>query len=210
MSDTDEPPQRANRAPRPPPTDEETYEIILEANGLTREQLARKPQAAERLEIFMVNYRRMVCLDRFPQLRHLEIVQQELTEIEGLHACAALEVLFLPDNSITRLGGLEACVRLRELQLSGNQIERIEGVRHLHALEVRAHERVIVYDHFCSFLCRAFQSVCCRRRRIYRCYSCAIIASIASTPTRLASVARSSASGSPAIASRAWAPRSTR
>jgi hypothetical protein len=135
MSDTEEPPQRV-KVPRGQLSDEETYEIILEANGLTREQLYKKPQLGERLEIFMVNFRQMTCLDRFPRLKHLEIIQQELTSIDGLQGCPLLEALFLPDNSIRAISGLDYCTNLRELQLNGNQIERIEGLQQLPALEV--------------------------------------------------------------------------
>ena len=118
-------------------TVDETYEAVLEANGLTLALLAKKPQLGERIEIFMVNYRQMVCLDRFPQLRHLEIIQQELHTIEGLDACPLLETLFLPDNAIRHIGaGLRACARLRELNLNGNRLAALgDGVRHLRALE---------------------------------------------------------------------------
>ena len=118
-------------------TIDETHEAVLEANGLTLPLLAKKPQLGERLEIFMVNYRQMVCLDRFPQLRHLEIIQQELHAIEGLDACPLLETLFLPDNAIRHIGaGLRACARLRELNLNGNRLTALgDGVRHLRALE---------------------------------------------------------------------------
>lgn len=49
----------------------------------------------------------MRALSHFPNLTHLEIIDQGIDSIQGLEMCLMLEKLYLPDNNIREIQGLE-------------------------------------------------------------------------------------------------------
>ena len=130
----------SHHTPFPLLAEDEALQIILDSNGITREEHARNPQSTKHayLEIFQINrYRRLQGFTSFgPVVRHLEIMQQNLTMIEGLQALVNLEILYLNNNSIRRISGLDSNTKLQELYLGENMIPRIEGLNHLSQLTV--------------------------------------------------------------------------
>lgn len=128
-------PVDAKGRPLPGLSEEEALQVVLDSSGITREDHLRQPhsKAASFLEVFQVSrYRRIQGLTSFgPAVRQLEIMQQNLTCIEGLQALVNLEILYLNNNSIKRISGLEANKKLQELHLGENQVEKIENISHL-------------------------------------------------------------------------------
>jgi hypothetical protein len=51
---------------------EEAFDVILEANGFTRDNVHKKMPNIFRLEIYLVHYPQMLAIDRFANLKHLE------------------------------------------------------------------------------------------------------------------------------------------
>ena len=114
----------------------EAFDVILDANGFTRENVCKKIPNITRIEIFLVPYHEMLALDRFVNMKHLEIIDQGITVIKGLANCPQLETLFLPDNAIRAISGLDLVPRLKELNLNGNQIERLSSLDRCTELQV--------------------------------------------------------------------------
>ena len=75
--------------------EEFALDTICEANGFTREQIRTGSGGSiEKIEIFLVPYHKMIALQHFKSLRHLEIIDQSLTEIQGLENCPLYVIIF--------------------------------------------------------------------------------------------------------------------
>lgn len=79
------PPASSSKKPRvalpPALSDDEALALILEANGITREEHQRNPSAKSYLEVFQINkFRRIQGFNSFgPSIKHLEIMHQSQT-----------------------------------------------------------------------------------------------------------------------------------
>ena len=67
--------------------------------------------------------------DFLSRLTHLVLKNKGIREIENLHHCKRIQVLYLYDNRIERLAGLEVLSRsLTQLYLQNNAITKMEGL----------------------------------------------------------------------------------
>ncbi|KAJ9527642.1 hypothetical protein QJQ45_025918 [Haematococcus lacustris] len=115
--------------------EQQALEELLDANGLTEEQLESTEQITH-LEMFLHEYPKMMCIHLFPYLKSLCLIHQGIREICNLECCVHLEKLWVVENEVTAIQGLERCSQLRELYLYSNRIRLIQGIQHLTALEV--------------------------------------------------------------------------
>ena len=67
----------------------------------------------------------MDWLVNFPSLRELNIVNQGVSEIEGIDKCRFLEKIWLNSNEIETIRQLDRLPMLRQLYLGSNKIKRI-------------------------------------------------------------------------------------
>ncbi|CAG9462944.1 unnamed protein product [Pedinophyceae sp. YPF-701] len=114
----------------------EALKDLKESNALTEDDLLAHPERIQELAMFMFNFPKIYCMQLFPFLRHLQLMQQGLKVIEGLESLKQLEALWLNDNCLEKIEGLEHCTMLQRLYLWNNKIRRIQGLAHLHKLEV--------------------------------------------------------------------------
>ena len=110
--------------------------VICEANGITEEDLIKRTHNFDFLSMMFFNFPKISCLQFFPSLRKLQIMQQSVSSIEGLDACNALEELWVVESTIEKIEHLHNCMRLKKLYLYSNRIRRIENLGHLQELEV--------------------------------------------------------------------------
>ena len=71
---------------------------------------------------------RIDWLIHFPNLRELNIVNNGLTEIEGLDKCKLLEKVWLNCNMIDTIRMMDRLPMLRQLYLGSNKIRRIRNL----------------------------------------------------------------------------------
>lgn len=110
--------------------------MVCEANGITEEQLVKKADRVEHLEMFLYNYPRMLSLELFANLSSLSIMQQQIQTLEGLERCHHLKTLWVIESQISKIQGLHSCTKLERLHLYSNRIERIENLENLTNLQV--------------------------------------------------------------------------
>eukprot|EP00756_Hemistasia_phaeocysticola_P032666 Hpha_TRINITY_DN16421_c2_g8::TRINITY_DN16421_c2_g8_i1::g.159007::m.159007 len=108
---------------------------VCEANGLTREDFARRRHSVTSLELFLTPVRSLRPFEWFPCLRQLKVIQQDIASMQGIEGLRNLESLWLSDNKIAHIEALSESTRLRELYLNSNRITRIEGLETLTSLE---------------------------------------------------------------------------
>ena len=70
-------------------------------------------------------------LEKFTQLKELDLSQNQIVEIKGLENLLQLEKLDLCYNQIKKIEGLEKLTNLQRLWLHGNLISKIEGLEKL-------------------------------------------------------------------------------
>ena len=116
--------------------DQECLMNMCQANGLDQEELVNHPERITMLSMMFYNTNRIVGLQFFPFLKKLQIIQQNITSLEGFRECTSLEELWIVESSIDRIEYLENCTKLKKLYLYSNKIRRIENLSHLHELEV--------------------------------------------------------------------------
>ncbi|CAH8643984.1 unnamed protein product [Dicrocoelium dendriticum] len=68
-------------------------------------------------------------LEYLPNLVHVNLSYNELTEINGIPHCSCLETVGLAHNHLERLPDLSALKFLRKLDLNHNELTSIEGIR---------------------------------------------------------------------------------
>ena len=117
--------------------DQETLAAICSANGFDQEEdLVNNPGKIEMVSMMFYNTSRISSLQFFPCLKKLQIIQQNLTSLEGLRECTQLEELWVVESAVDRIEFLENCTKLKRLYMYSNRIRRVENLSHLHELEV--------------------------------------------------------------------------
>ncbi|UPR04217.1 leucine-rich repeat domain-contataining protein [Chloropicon primus] len=117
--------------------DQETLTRVCTVNGLDQEEdLINNPGKIDMISMMFYNTTRIASLQFFPCLKKLQIIQQNLTSLEGLRECTQLEELWVVESSVDRIEFLENCTKLKKLYLYSNRIRRVENLSHLHELEV--------------------------------------------------------------------------
>lgn len=69
------------------------------------------------LEMVMFNYPKIQGLEAFRNLKELRILQQAISEMEGLSELPLLESLWICETNIPAIRGLDNCFRLKRLYL---------------------------------------------------------------------------------------------
>eukprot|EP00347_Sterkiella_histriomuscorum_P010771 403374981 len=69
-------------------------------------------------------------------LRHLNLGENQITNIQNLQNCIQLEKIFLYTNQIKKIQGLDNNLTLKELHLQGNLIKKVENISRLVSLEI--------------------------------------------------------------------------
>ena len=83
----------------------------------------------EKLYFHYKGFRKIACMELFPDLKCLYFEGNGLEKISGLTTNTQLMSLFLQENVIEKMEGLDFCTRLRTLNLSNCCIRKIEGLR---------------------------------------------------------------------------------
>lgn len=68
-------------------TENEAFSIICEANGFNEKDVISNPNKFDKVEVFMVPLHCIRAMNRFPSLKHLEIIEQGVKVLEGLNHC---------------------------------------------------------------------------------------------------------------------------
>lgn len=89
----------------------------------------------EKLYFHYKGFRKIACMELFPDLKCLYFEGNGLEKISGLTTNTQLMSLFLQENVIEKMEGLDFCTRLRTLNLSNCCIRKIEGLRTLEVLD---------------------------------------------------------------------------
>eukprot|EP00927_Polykrikos_kofoidii_P060458 TRINITY_DN55439_c0_g1_i1.p1 TRINITY_DN55439_c0_g1~~TRINITY_DN55439_c0_g1_i1.p1 ORF type:complete len:1435 (-),score=232.12 TRINITY_DN55439_c0_g1_i1:221-4525(-) len=110
---------------------------LLQANGISDDQLRNHPERVTRIEMVLDDYTCMATLSLFRKLKSVCLIQQAISKIEGLEECVELEMLLVNENRIQRIEGLHNCVKLKELNLCTNLIQDIgSSLKGLTSLQV--------------------------------------------------------------------------
>ncbi|KAF5838089.1 hypothetical protein DUNSADRAFT_3398 [Dunaliella salina] len=70
--------------------------------------------------------RRLQNLSLLPNLRRASFADNQISHIESLEGCTALEELCLEENRVVAIEGLQGCTRLKKLQLGRNRLAYLD------------------------------------------------------------------------------------
>ena len=75
-------------------------------------------------------------LNKFINLRELNLSENKISEIKGLDSLVNLQELYLDHNQVKEIKGLDSLVNLRTLSISCNEIREIKGLDNLVNLQI--------------------------------------------------------------------------
>ena len=130
------------------PHNQQIIQLILDCNGIKRDDYEHNIQSIHTLTIFQLYKFRSIDthLCQFTHLTSLEIMHQNITHITGLQYCTQLEIIRLAGNSIESIDGLQSLVKLQQLYLGQNKICKLNNLDTLHSLTIlSAHDNNISY-----------------------------------------------------------------
>lgn len=122
---------------------EEVLTFIGENNGWVVEDLLDEPQGITKLELFLVNIKRIPEVRFFPFVTIIKFQHVGLSSMAEFKSLVCLEELWLSHNEITKIEGLEGMAKLRKLYINGNRLTSMEGLpvlKHLRELWLSQNE----------------------------------------------------------------------
>lgn len=122
---------------------EEVLTFIGENNGWGVEDLLDEPQKITKLELFLVNIKKIPEIRFFPFLTVIKFQHVGLTSMAEFKPLVSLEELWLSHNEIKQIEGLEGMAKLRKLFINGNHLTSMEGLpvlKHLRELWLSQNE----------------------------------------------------------------------
>jgi len=78
--------------------------------------------------------RRLQNLSLLPNLRRASFADNQISHIESLEGCTALEELCLEENRVVAIEGLQGCTRLKKLQLGRNRLAYLDMLGNMTSL----------------------------------------------------------------------------
>lgn len=139
--------------------------------NLDRRDLTQMPLLEGEERLRLLNYQHNLIskienLLSLPNLIFLDLYNNQIKEINGLHTVPSLRVLMLGKNLIDKIKNLNALNKLDVLDLHSNKIAKIENVSHLQELRVLnlANNQILVVENLESL--KALTEINLRRNLI--------------------------------------------